>query len=300
MTEPQQPAAPLEVDDPEPAPPEPNPRSKRPRRPNPERSTRAPVRGLSGVRRRRCRSNRTHPRRPKKSQLTTRRRRQNPNRWSRPHWTTTRRRRRGVSVRTRARGGRGPAEPRSAGHFVAEALRAAGVRYAFTVPGRAFGVLEALGDVGIRVVATRHEGAAAFMAEAYGQLTGRPAACLDARSVRRTWRSGSTPHHRTRHRCSRSSARSSALPRPRGVPGGRPDRASGGLPSGAPSPGPSMSLSALPEAVRQALGGRPGRPCCQFRKTCSMRPSRVRPGSSSAVRRRRVRPTRTSAPCCTC
>ena len=77
-----------------------------------------------------------------------------------------------------------PAEPRSAGHFVAEALRAAGVRYAFTVPGESFlGVLEALGDVGIRVVATRHEGAAAFMAEAYGQLTGRPAACLGTRAV---------------------------------------------------------------------------------------------------------------------
>src|SRR6185295_2661777 len=45
------------------------------------------------------------------------------------------------------------------------------------------GVLEALGDVGIRVVATRHEGAAAFAAEAYGQLTGRPAACLGTRAV---------------------------------------------------------------------------------------------------------------------
>src|SRR4029079_4182326 len=51
-----------------------------------------------------------------------------------------------------------PIAPRSAGHFVAEALRAGGVRYAFTVPGESFlGVLEALGDVGIRVVATRHE-----------------------------------------------------------------------------------------------------------------------------------------------
>ena len=36
---------------------------------------------------------------------------------------------------------------------------------------------------GIRVVATRHEGAAAFAAEAYGQLTGRPAACLGTRAV---------------------------------------------------------------------------------------------------------------------
>jgi acetolactate synthase-1/2/3 large subunit len=36
---------------------------------------------------------------------------------------------------------------------------------------------------GIRVVATRHEGTAASAAEAYGQLTGRPAACLGTRAV---------------------------------------------------------------------------------------------------------------------
>src|SRR6185503_12321792 len=65
-----------------------------------------------------------------------------------------------------------------------DALRSAGVRYAFTVPGESFlGLLDALGDAGIRVVATRHEGAAAFMAEAHGQLTGRPAACLATRAV---------------------------------------------------------------------------------------------------------------------
>ena len=37
--------------------------------------------------------------------------------------------------------------------------------------------------MGIRIVATRHEGAAAFAAEAYGQLTGRPAVCLGSRAV---------------------------------------------------------------------------------------------------------------------
>jgi acetolactate synthase-1/2/3 large subunit len=75
-------------------------------------------------------------------------------------------------------------EPRTAGRLVAETLRAAGVRYAFTVPGESFlGVLDVLGAAGIRVVATRHEGAAAFMAEAYGQLTGRPALCLGTRAV---------------------------------------------------------------------------------------------------------------------
>jgi acetolactate synthase I/II/III large subunit len=74
--------------------------------------------------------------------------------------------------------------PRTVGRFVADALRSAGVRYAFTVPGESFlGLLEALGEVGIRVVATRHEGGAAFMAEAHGNLTGRPAACLGTRAV---------------------------------------------------------------------------------------------------------------------
>jgi acetolactate synthase-1/2/3 large subunit len=67
---------------------------------------------------------------------------------------------------------------------VAQALRSAGVTIAFTVPGESFlGLLDALPEVGIRVVGTRHEGGAAFMAEAHGQLTGRPAACLATRAV---------------------------------------------------------------------------------------------------------------------
>jgi acetolactate synthase-1/2/3 large subunit len=77
-----------------------------------------------------------------------------------------------------------PSRPRTVGRLVADALRTAGVRYAFTVPGESFlGLLDALGDAGIRVVATRHEGGAAFMAEAHGNLTGRPAACLGTRAV---------------------------------------------------------------------------------------------------------------------
>jgi acetolactate synthase-1/2/3 large subunit len=77
-----------------------------------------------------------------------------------------------------------PAQPRTVGRFIADSLRAAGVRYAFTVPGESFlGLLDAFADAGIRVVATRHEGGAAFMAEAHGQLTGRPAASLGTRAV---------------------------------------------------------------------------------------------------------------------
>ncbi len=77
-----------------------------------------------------------------------------------------------------------PAAPTTVAELIAATLRAAGVRMAFTVPGESFlPVLDALAAAGIRIVATRHEGAAAFAAEAYGQLTGRPAACLGTRIV---------------------------------------------------------------------------------------------------------------------
>ena len=77
-----------------------------------------------------------------------------------------------------------PPTARTVGRFIADGLRAAGVRFAFTVPGESFlGLLEGLQGAGIRVVATRHEGAAAFMAEAHGQLTGRPAAAVGTRAV---------------------------------------------------------------------------------------------------------------------
>ena len=83
-----------------------------------------------------------------------------------------------------AHAGTVPELPRTVGRFVADALRAAGVRFAFTVPGESFlGLLEGLQAAGIRVVATRHEGGAAFMAEAHGQLTGRPAAAIGTRAV---------------------------------------------------------------------------------------------------------------------
>ncbi len=76
------------------------------------------------------------------------------------------------------------AEPATVAELIAATLRGAGVRLAFTVPGESFlPVLDALEAAGIRIVATRHEGAAAFAAEAYGQLTGRPAACLGSRVV---------------------------------------------------------------------------------------------------------------------
>jgi len=70
------------------------------------------------------------------------------------------------------------------GRAVVETLVASGIELAFTVPGESFlGVLDALHDAPIRTVATRHEAAAGFMAEAVGQLTGRPALCMVTRAV---------------------------------------------------------------------------------------------------------------------
>lgn len=64
-------------------------------------------------------------------------------------------------------------------------LKREGVRHAFTVPGESFlSVLDALYDEPeIGLVATRHEGGAAFMAEAVGKLTGQPALCMATRGV---------------------------------------------------------------------------------------------------------------------
>lgn len=71
----------------------------------------------------------------------------------------------------------------SVAHDVIEALEAAGIRYAFTVPGESFlGILDALRASTIRTVATRHESGASFMAEAVSKLTSTPALCLASRA----------------------------------------------------------------------------------------------------------------------
>jgi acetolactate synthase-1/2/3 large subunit len=70
------------------------------------------------------------------------------------------------------------------GAALAEGLARAGVKIAFTVPGESvLGLLEGLAARRIRVVAARHEGSAAFMAESVAQLTGRPAVCIASRGV---------------------------------------------------------------------------------------------------------------------
>ncbi len=77
-----------------------------------------------------------------------------------------------------------PTSHRTGGELAVDALARSGIRQAFTVPGESFlGLLDGLRDSAIRVTATRHEAGAAFMAEAYAQLSGEPALCLATRAV---------------------------------------------------------------------------------------------------------------------
>jgi acetolactate synthase I/II/III large subunit len=71
----------------------------------------------------------------------------------------------------------------SGGQLVVASLRAHGVRMAFSVAGESYlEVLDALYDAPeIRLVTCRQEGGAAFMAEAYGKLTGEPGVLLVTR-----------------------------------------------------------------------------------------------------------------------
>ncbi len=73
---------------------------------------------------------------------------------------------------------------RSGGGLVADALRRHSVDVAYCVPGESYlEVLDALHDVGgeVSLITCRHENGAAFMAEAYGKLTGKPGVCLVSR-----------------------------------------------------------------------------------------------------------------------
>jgi acetolactate synthase-1/2/3 large subunit len=155
-----------------------------------------------------------------------------------------------------------PDAARTVGRFIADALRAAGVRFAFTVPGESFlGLLEGLKAAGIRVVAARHEGGAAFMAEAHGQLTGRPAAAIGTRAVGsanlaigiHTARQDSSPMFALVGQVEREFAGREAFQ--------EIDQAAtiGGLASHAVEIRSAADLpAALGEAVRAAVSGRPG------------------------------------------
>ncbi|AUX80234.1 thiamine pyrophosphate-binding protein [Sinorhizobium fredii] len=75
-------------------------------------------------------------------------------------------------------------ETRSGGQVLVDALRIHGVERAFGVPGESYlAVLDAFHDAedAVEFVICRQEGGAAYMAEAYGKLTGRPGICFVTR-----------------------------------------------------------------------------------------------------------------------
>jgi len=71
---------------------------------------------------------------------------------------------------------------RSGGQILIDALKIHGVDTAFGVPGESYlDVLDALHESSIRFVINRQEGGAAFMADAYGKMTGKPGICFVTR-----------------------------------------------------------------------------------------------------------------------
>ena len=75
-------------------------------------------------------------------------------------------------------------EPRLGGHILADQLVIQGADTAFCVPGESYlTLLDGLyhHQNSIRVVHSRHEGAAANMADAYGKMTGKPGICMVTR-----------------------------------------------------------------------------------------------------------------------
>ncbi|MES2187911.1 MAG: thiamine pyrophosphate-binding protein [Pseudomonadota bacterium] len=71
-----------------------------------------------------------------------------------------------------------------AGHLIVECLAAQGATHAFGVPGESYlAVLDGFHTYADRIqfINCRHEGGAAFMADAHGKLTGRPGVCFVTR-----------------------------------------------------------------------------------------------------------------------
>ncbi|HYT18183.1 MAG TPA: acetolactate synthase large subunit [Thermoplasmata archaeon] len=67
----------------------------------------------------------------------------------------------------------------NAAQLLVSCLESEGVRFAFGIPGEEnLELMDALRGSSVRFVLTRHEGAAAFMADVYGRLSGRAGVCL--------------------------------------------------------------------------------------------------------------------------
>ena len=90
---------------------------------------------------------------------------------------------------------------RSGGEALIQGLIQYGVDTVFCVPGESYlAALDALYDrkEQIRTITCRQEGGVAYMAEAYGKLTGHPGVCFVSRDLAlpTPW-SASIPHSRT-------------------------------------------------------------------------------------------------------
>ena len=68
---------------------------------------------------------------------------------------------------------------RKASEVFVECLEAEGVRYVFGIPGEeTLDLSESLASSSIQFIPVRHEQGGAYMADAYGRLTGRAGVCL--------------------------------------------------------------------------------------------------------------------------
>src|SRR4029078_10377135 len=68
-----------------------------------------------------------------------------------------------------------------ASELFVKALEAEGVQYVFGIPGEEnLDLLESLRTSSIKLILTRHEQAAGFMAPPYGRLTGKVGVCMPA------------------------------------------------------------------------------------------------------------------------
>ena len=68
-----------------------------------------------------------------------------------------------------------------ASDLLVQALENEGVEYIFGIPGEEnLDLLESLRTSKIKLILTRHEQGAGFMAATYGRLTGKPGVCLAA------------------------------------------------------------------------------------------------------------------------
>ncbi|GAB4335153.1 MAG: acetolactate synthase large subunit [Desulfobulbaceae bacterium] len=67
----------------------------------------------------------------------------------------------------------------TAAQLLVECLENEGVEYVFGIPGEEnLHIMDALLESSVRFITVRHEQAAAFMADVYGRLTGKPGVCL--------------------------------------------------------------------------------------------------------------------------